>query len=280
MAKSKQNLQGLEAFEAYYSALYGSRWPALYQALQTPAVKVPLQAPWTEPAGEIYSLDPASALVPTVFDLKEQQKVLDLCSAPGGKALGMLYRTEGKLDLTCNELSPQRIKRLRAVLRQHLPEEIFSKIKIVKSDGSRWGMAHKEEFDHVLLDAPCSGERHLLQTPAELKTWSPRRGKGLHQRQVALICSAFDCLRPGGSLVYSTCSLNPLENDGVLAKLAKKREGVEIQKLHLDVGEPTENGWIILPTENNWGPIFLSKVLRCRWRSGRDILVQPSDDRV
>ncbi len=118
---------------------------------------------------------------------------------------------------------------------------------MTKSDASRWGLSKTEEFDRILVDAPCSGERHLLKKPLELARWSLKGSKGLVVRQHALLCSALDCLKPGGRLVYSTCSIQPAENDGVIERLKKSREGeFEVERVAAPIGEPTANGWIIL----------------------------------
>ncbi len=279
-SKNKNKPQGAQLFDEFHKKLYGAElWPKLKEALLANNLKVSLLNPFDEKSEVVsdaedisgvkvsaqslsghYELDPASVVVVTALDLNEGDRVLDLCAAPGGKALSLMYRAKGRIELTCNELSLPRFKRLRSVLRDHLPQDIYETIHFKKSDGSRFGLFNKEAFDQVLLDAPCSGERHLLHSKSDLDVWTEKRAKGLHQRQVALICSGFDCLKPGGSLVYSTCSINPLENDAVIEKLLKKRPQAEIQKLEMTYGTDTELGHLILPLEKNWGPIYVAKV--------------------
>jgi 16S rRNA C967 or C1407 C5-methylase (RsmB/RsmF family) len=122
-----------------------------------------------------------------------------------------------------------------------------------------------EAFDRVLVDAPCSGERHLLANKSELEVWSPARSKNLAVRQYALLASALAVVKRGGRVVYSTCSISPLENDGVVAKLLKKRPGeVRILKPEglSDKTEPTEHGAIVLPDRDGRGPIYFSVIER------------------
>lgn len=256
----REQVRGEEAFDRYYGEFYGEGWPNLKKALLEDVDKVSLESPFEEKPSQNYELDQASTLVPTQLDFFEADRVLDMCAAPGGKSLCMLYGSKGKIELTCNELSLPRFKRLKAVMRDHLPRDLYESIRFMKTDGSRLGLKFKEEFDHVLLDAPCSGERHLLKTPSELKQWTAKRGKGLQQRQVALICSGFDCLKPGGTLVYSTCSIHALENDGVIAKLLKKRKHAESLDITFDEGIITEYGRLILPLQKKWGPIYTAKI--------------------
>ena len=84
-------------------------------------------------------------------------------------------------------------------------------------------------FDAVLVDAPCSSERHLLHDPQEMATWTPKRTKQNAKRQLDILLQAIFAARPGGRLLYSTCSISPVENDDVVEKLLKKRgEVVEV----------------------------------------------------
>ena len=128
-------------------------------------------------------------------------------------------------------------------------------------DGSRIGLQQKEKFDRILLDAPCSGERELLHKSAGLKDWKEKRSKNFGVRQYALLASAFMSLKPGGTLVYSTCSISPHENDGVLDKLQKRKEGEFISiPSPYQAGEETKWGRIILPTYQGWGPIYFAAI--------------------
>jgi len=143
------------------------------------------------------------------------------------------------------------------VLEDYLPRDVLARVRVTGHDGAKWCLHETEAFDRVLLDAPCSGERHLLENPEELKVWSPARSKNLSVRQYALLASAHAVVRVGGRIVYSTCSISPLENDAVIARLLKKRPGeVAVRKPSYELGEPTEHGWMILPDRSGFGPIY------------------------
>ena len=116
----------------------------------------------------------------------------------------------------------------------------------------------------ILIDAPCSGERHLLETPKELAEWTVSRMKKLAQRQYALLTAGLLALKPGGKLVYSTCSIASLENDGVIETLLKKKEDFQIlqedlpQAILQQIGRPekTKHGFLFLPDQCGIGPIY------------------------
>src|SRR5690606_27123133 len=109
---------------------------------------------------------------------------------------------------------------------------------------------HSGEFDKALVDTPCSSERHLIHQN-KTSTWSPKRSRYLSIKQYTLLCAALLCCKPGATIVYSTCSINPVENDDVIARLLKKKK----DKVSLlsspsisELGsEPTKYGQIILP---------------------------------
>ena len=123
----------------------------------------------------------------------------------------------------------------------------------------------QDYFDKILLDAPCSSERHLLEKKEIIKNWSAKRTKRLSQNQFTMICSAWMALKEGGELVYSTCSISPLENDEIIKKLFnKKGSSVELVDLHFDIGERTSHGWIFLPDQCTLGPMYVAKLRKLR----------------
>lgn len=257
-SKNSPKPERLKKFEDYFVSVYSERWPKLRAALLGEAHQQILSNPFSNTLQD-YRLDSASLLPAKHMNVQAGERVADFCASPGGKSLAMIFQTKGEANFSCNDLSPGRVQRLKAVFHDCLPPEIFKRIDITKSDASRWGLSRKNEFDKILVDAPCSGERHLLKSPQELGRWSMKGAKGLAVRQHALLCSALDCLKPGGRLVYSTCSVNPMENDGVIERLKESRPNLfQVVPVQEETGEATANGWIILPDENAGGPIYLS----------------------
>jgi 16S rRNA C967 or C1407 C5-methylase (RsmB/RsmF family) len=124
-------------------------------------------------------------------------------------------------------------------------------------------------YDRILLDAPCSSERHVYLSEPHLKLWSPSRVKQLASRQFAMLAAAFDAVKPLGKIVYSTCSISREENDGVIEKLFKKRKGLFEIEDRDDIfdaeteAEKSDFGYYIMPDKNNGaGPIFFSVVVK------------------
>lgn len=168
-----------------------------------------------------YPMNPSSLLPVLALDPKPGEKVLDACAAPGGKTLMIAEALKGKGELLSIDQSPARIHRLREVLKNYNhPEVLVSQKDALKMFRSNQGI-----FDKILVDAPCSSEKHVAKSPMQLALWSPNRPKQLHTRQVSLLCGLSMCLKPGGRMVYATCATTPLENEAVISKFLKKREG-------------------------------------------------------
>lgn len=232
MAKDKKkSLHGEEAFEEYYSAIYGQRWPALKAALLKESQPKAFKA---YDGGSEYYLDAASVLAALSLPVKNAQNILDMCAAPGGKSLVLASRMNGGASLRCNERSFDRFQRLRKVIADHLPQETQERVKISCGDGALLCKKEDASYDAILLDAPCSSERHVLNDPKYLAEWSPARVKSLAMQQWALLSSAFRILKEGGHLLYSTCALDRAENEGVAERLLKKfpeARAVSVQEL-------------------------------------------------
>lgn len=210
-----------------------------------------------------YLLDMASVLPTIALQIEPHHRVLDVCAAPGGKTVAMAQQldlTKGRLD--ANEISNERRLRLLKSVRSYIPPHLQANVRVTGHDATAKGAFPLDFYDRILIDAPCSTDRHVIQQnePEDLK-WSASRLKSDQQRQLALVASAWQALKPGGLLVYATCSLSSIENDDVVRKAVKKhlKNEVEILKLQYSIGEATQFGWIVLPdTCNNWGPLYFA----------------------
>lgn len=259
MAKSRgreKSAEGTSAFDPHFGEIWGGRWPLLRAALLAEPRKVHLQNPFSEKL-QGYSLDAASLAPVRHLESQPGDKIADFCASPGGKLIASIFSLQGEASWVCNDLSPNRVARLKAVLHDCVPASILSRVRVFKGDASRWAAHFKNSFDRILVDAPCSGERHLLQSPRELARWSAKGSKRLSVRQNALLCAAIDCLRSGGRVVYSTCSISDLENDGTIDRLLKSRPGAfEILHVEEPESEATRHGRILLPDRAGCGPIY------------------------
>lgn len=262
-------LCGPEGFDEYYSGLFGERWRKLRESLFGEDSKVEYNA-----GGEkSYFLDSGSIRAAVTLPLAGANSVLDLCAAPGGKTLVLASCMPLTASLLANERSPDRKARLLRTVQDCLDESVRARVTVICKDGASLCLVKNNKFDRILLDAPCSSERHVLRDNAYLKDWSPARIKTLSIAQWALISSAWRMLTPGGYLVYSTCALNPCENDKIMGRLLKKfgdarilRPGISLDtsrfcSVQLPEGEATEFGMHILPdTSNGAGPLYFSLV--------------------
>jgi 16S rRNA C967 or C1407 C5-methylase (RsmB/RsmF family) len=262
--------------DEYFEGVFGRRWlatlkPALLSITKKVYVTGAVNAEGEletslEPIANAYSLDRASIEPVYALKLQAEEAFLDLCAAPGGKSLMAMFLTKGRMNARLNDSSKDRVARLKAVLFDYLPEEQVKRLSVTCGDGSRIGQRQTDTFDRVLADVPCSSDRHHLQDGEE-SDWNLKTSKRLSVRQHALLCSALDATAPGGVVVYSTCSISPLENDGVINKLLKSRKDqFEIQRSPRSLGEDTEHGRLILPDQSDgFGPIYyciLQKVRR------------------
>ncbi|MBQ7613338.1 MAG: SAM-dependent methyltransferase [Spirochaetaceae bacterium] len=258
--KSSKNkkLKGQDGFEQYYSTLFGPRWISLKTALLQPINHFTLHENLKAP----YFLDKASFYAATSLPFLEDGICLDMCAAPGGKTLVLISKQLGeKAQLQANELSLQRSNRLKAVLNEHLFKTDYERVTVSHFDGAKMAQGVREKYDRILLDAPCSSERHVLQSQKHLSEWSESRVKNLSIRQWALLSSAFLLLKPLGYLLYSTCALSELENDFVVEKLTKKYKNALIKPLEpVEQAEPTKHGLIFLPDTSHYGPLYFSLI--------------------
>lgn len=257
MGKRDEGKRGAEAFELYYSTLYQDRWDRLKAAMLGSHDQVDHGAGLLEP----YRLDRASVFAASCFSPLNAGAWLDMCAAPGGKTLILSGFLAGDSVLTANERSPERKRRLHAVLDRHVPPEIRPKIRVTGCDAAAMCRRERDAYDRILLDAPCSSERHVMLSPKHLADWTPARPKHLAHAQWALLSCAFLLLKPGGELVYSTCSINPAENDGVVRRLFEKySDAAALRECPPFPGaEPTEFGTMVFPDScSGSGPMYVS----------------------
>ena len=245
-------------FDDYYQSLFGSRWEKLKGSLFLHAASIPFGEGLLKP----YMMDRASVLAASSLRLPVEGTILDACAAPGGKSLVLASRmSAGKL--LCNELSAERRRRLVNVLDEHLDAEKRKVVTVSGFDAAELGGKKGEHnrFDAILLDAPCSSERHVLQSPKALAEWSPSRPRFLSRRQWSLLSAAFLLLKSGGSLVYATCALAQEENDGPVSRLLEKYSGkAELDEPDFPEGEKTKYGRLILPDESDgMGPMYVAR---------------------
>ena len=160
-------------------------------------------------AGAFYIQEPAAMIPAAVLDAKPGETILDLCAAPGGKSTQIGCAMKGEGILVCNEPIPKRARVLSSnIERMGLPNTI-----VTNAWPEQLAVKWPEGFDAVMVDAPCSGEGMFRRDPETRIEWSPEKAEGCAARQRNILSAAARLVRPGGRLVYSTCTYNPKENE-------------------------------------------------------------------
>jgi NOL1/NOP2/sun family putative RNA methylase len=221
--------------------------------------------------GYIYIQELTSMLPPLVLktELQHAERVLDGCAAPGSKTTQLAAFMGNRGVIIANDIDYNRIRALKFNI-----EKTGTLNTIITNQDLR--NFPKNEFDVILVDAPCSSEGIIRKSPTMLSMWinNVKRIPGYANLQQQLIRKAFDLLKPGGRLVYSTCTFAPEENECVVNWLLEKRpamlEKIRIPKMKLTPGitewndktfDPELSKTVrIWPHHNNTGGFFLAKV--------------------
>ena len=178
-------------------------------------------------AGLYYLQEPSAMTPASCLPIEPGESVLDLCAAPGGKATALGAKLKGQGLLVANDISASRA---RALLRNL---ELFgiSNAFVTNETPARLAESFPGFFHKILLDAPCSGEGMFRKEDALAKDWTPEKSAQLAeiQRELLLLCA--DMLRPGGLLLYSTCTFAPQEDEGSVAYLLRERPELEVLDL-------------------------------------------------
>ncbi|UVC49502.1 hypothetical protein MACK_003340 [Theileria orientalis] len=263
----------------------------------------------------VYYLDGASAFAAFCLDARPGERVLDMCSSPGGKTIILvstmfheqkfnlsgipngsnLSTTElvealkNKMNtatknveslLVCNEPNQSRYKRMLETVKRFIPDKLISgmHIQFVNYDATlpnkfqRFG-----KFDKILIDAPCSSERHLI---SKNLPWSYKNVKENSKRQLKLLQTAISLLKTGGTVVYCTCALDPMENELIINTILKAYEDVKHVNIDYDdvlfrhqhfcnkecqghdkyKPEKRTYGCSLMPDLSEFGPLYIAKL--------------------
>lgn len=169
--------------------------------------------------GHIY-LQGLSSMIPAIIlEPKENEKILDLCAAPGSKTTQISNMMNNKGYILANEIDKIRYERLK----YNIELQGANIVEVNNEDGRLLGKEHREEFDRVLIDTPCSGEgRFILSDKKSYSSWSTKLKEELQKLQKELIESAVLAAKQNGIIIYSTCTLNREENEKIVDYAIKK----------------------------------------------------------
>lgn len=193
--------------------------------------------------GSFYVQGLSSMLPPMILDPQPGERILDLTAAPGSKTTQMAAMMGNTGEIIANDVSPIRLFKLTANLRMQGVSNTFTR----RGPGEYFWKKGPEYYDRVLIDAPCTMEgRIYCGDPKTFQDWSEQKIRDLSVRQQHLLRSAVTCCKVGGVIVYSTCTLSPEENEGVLDWLIQRERGtIQIETIQLPgiQGEPGIDTW-------------------------------------
>ena len=178
-------------------------------------------------AGLYYLQEPSAMTPANRFSVNPGEYVLDLCAAPGGKATELGAKLQGNGFLVANDISNSRAKALLRNL------ELFG-IKnsmVTNETPAKLAKYFPEFFDKILVDAPCSGEGMFRKDPDVAKTWDETRPEFFGKLQREIATQAISMLKPGGELLYSTCTFSPIENEGLISFILENFPEIELLTL-------------------------------------------------
>jgi len=192
--------------------------PGIYNAYRVLSGSEKLGKTLEHTLGKYYIQSLSSMIPPIVLNPEKDDRVLDLCSAPGSKLTQLAEIMGNKGTLYSNEISVDRIKSLIF----NIEKMNFTNVGVLNFKGELLSKIYNDYFDKILVDAPCSG-LGIVQKKGEVSNWwNERQAEKLSEIQFRLLLSAAKMLKTGGEIVYSTCTLTVEENEFVLDKLIKK----------------------------------------------------------
>ena len=195
-------------------------------------------------AAGLYYLQEPSAMAPAeLLDPQPGERVLDLCAAPGGKSTQLAGKLQGKGLLVCNEINAKRAK----ILSGNLERLGVSNALVLNEHPKKLAERFAGYFDKILVDAPCSGEGMFRKEEAAVTDWTEDTNAICANRQQEILSSAAAMLRPGGRLVYSTCTFSPVENEGVISEFLWKNPDFSVEKTDTPYFSPGRPDWVSDP---------------------------------
>lgn len=197
-------------------------------------------------AGAYYIQEPSAMAVAEALSPNPGERILDLCAAPGGKTTQIAGMMQGMGLLVSNEVMGERAR----VLSQNVERMGVSNCVVCSEKPECLSVRFPAFFDRVLVDAPCSGEGMFRKDEAARGEWSPETVAMCARRQALILEEAAKMVRPGGVLVYSTCTFSPEENEGTISAFLRTHEDYYIEETDFEsVFSPGRGEWISAPAE-------------------------------
>ncbi|RPI34912.1 MAG: hypothetical protein EHM70_01320 [Chloroflexota bacterium] len=191
-------------------------------------------------AGLYYLQDPSAMVAAQLLDPQPGERVLDLSASPGGKATQIASLMKGEGILVANEVDPKRAWDLA----ENLERWGVRRLAITNAAPAQMAAQLEASFDRVLVDAPCSGEGMFLKSASARLQWTPALVQSCALRQQSILHAAARMIKPGGRLVYATCTFAPEENEAVIGHFLDQHPDFElVEPAHLPGFAPGRPGW-------------------------------------
>ena len=175
-------------------------------------------------AGAYYLQEPSAMSVVPKLDIKEGEKILDMCAAPGGKSTYILSKLNNTGLLVSNEINPMRIKALGENLERFGAKNCI----ITNTDSNNLKKVFRGYFDKIVIDAPCSGQGMFRKDEVAISDWSYAKVLECQSIQREIIRDGYEMLKNGGTLVYSTCTFAKEENETVINEFIEEYENAKL----------------------------------------------------
>ena len=178
-------------------------------------------------SGRITRQEAASMMPVQALEVQPGDRVLDMCAAPGSKTTQIAEALDGSGLVVANEPNPGRANNLVSNVQRsgHL------NVVVVRQDGRNFPRVAEPGFDRILVDAPCTGTGTTRKNTDVWATWKPHHGEHMSRLQVGILSRAALLLRPGGTMVYSTCSVDPMENEHVVEQVLERYPWLSLKKV-------------------------------------------------
>lgn len=292
--------------------LLGGELPAFLDALEQPAALAlrinPLRAgaedaarpfcdgpvPWAEwgrylkdglrpgaslahACGAFYLQEASAMASAAALDARPGERILDLCAAPGGKTSQIAAAMGGRGLLVSNEPVPARAR----VLAENLDRLGVANAVATNAYPDQLAARWPEQFDAVLVDAPCSGEGMFRREPASRSQWNPASPAGCARRQADILDAAVKMLRPGGRLVYSTCTFNRLEDEDSIVHLLDRHPELTPEEFALEGVGASQGGMLRLwPHRVRGDGHFVARLRKADGETARALIHRPAGARA
>lgn len=197
-------------------------------------------------SGAIYIQEPGAMTPVECVNIREEMAVLDVCASPGGKTAQAAAKLGGSGVIVTNEIDAKRA----SVLAQNAERAGIRNAIVLNTDSASLGKTYKKAFDLVIADVPCSGEGMMRKNPLAVSEWSLSNIEKCAARQREILENVYDCVACGGTLLYSTCTFAPEENEEIIAAFIAEHPDFHLADVPESIKNATSDGIMLGGDEN------------------------------